>query len=78
MAADAAGAQEHGPQAHARGLLDLAGQEANDRLRELGLLPLTQKGGTIKREVWESLSLGNSPFQEAARILKLGTPQGFL
>ena len=47
--------------------------QANPRLQELGLYPLT-KGHTIKREVWESLEFITAPFQEAARELKLGTP----
>lgn len=46
---------------------------SNERLRELGLAPLA-RGGTIKRESWESLDRGVSPFQEAARTLELGAP----
>ena len=48
--------------------------QANDLLRQLGLGPLAQ-GATIKREVWESLQGFNSPFQEAASALDLGTPK---
>jgi len=47
--------------------------EANVRLRELGLFPLT-KNATIKREVWENLDFVISAYQEAAREMKLGTP----
>jgi mono/diheme cytochrome c family protein len=46
----------------------------NRRLRELGLFPL-ERGGTVKREVWEDLNSLTSPFQEAARELKQGTPK---
>jgi serine/threonine-protein kinase len=46
----------------------------NDLLRQLGLGPLAQ-GATIKRETWESLQGFNSPFQEAASALDLGTPK---
>ncbi len=46
---------------------------ANAKLRQLGLGPLVQ-GAKIKREAWESLKGFNSPFQEAARELELGTP----
>jgi serine/threonine-protein kinase len=48
--------------------------QANPRLQELGLFPLA-RGATIKREVWETLEFLNSPFQEAARELKQGTPK---
>jgi mono/diheme cytochrome c family protein len=48
--------------------------QANDLLRQLGLGPLAQ-GATIKRETWESLQGFNSPFQEAASALDLGTPK---
>ncbi len=48
--------------------------KTNKRLIRLGLLPLA-RGGTIKREVWESLEALYSPMQEAARVLELGTPQ---
>jgi mono/diheme cytochrome c family protein len=48
--------------------------EANPRLQELGLYPLA-KGNAIKREVWENTAFAFSPFQEAARELKLGLPQ---
>jgi mono/diheme cytochrome c family protein len=47
---------------------------ASDRLRELGLGPLTQ-GATIKRETWESLSRFISAYQEAASVLGVGTPK---
>ncbi len=47
--------------------------QANPRLQELGLFPLTTNG-TIKREVWEFQEFITSPFQEATRELKLGTP----
>ena len=48
---------------------------ANPRLRQLGLGPLTEDGGTIKRSEWDSLD-GRflSTFHEAARELELGTP----
>ena len=53
----------------------LAGSiEANTRLQELGLYPLS-RGHTIKREVWEDTQFLVSPFQDAARELKLGTPK---
>jgi hypothetical protein len=47
--------------------------EANERLQQVGLFPLS-RDGTIKREAWETLDFVISPFQEAARELKLGTP----
>jgi serine/threonine-protein kinase len=47
--------------------------QANPNLRRLGLGPLVQ-GQKIKRQAWESLKAFNSPFQEAARELELGTP----
>lgn len=47
---------------------------ADPALRRLGLGPLAQPGGRIKRSSWESLQFFNSPFQEAARHLELGTP----
>ena len=47
--------------------------QANPRLQELGLFPLSTNG-TIKREVWEFQEFILSPFQESARELKLGTP----
>jgi serine/threonine-protein kinase len=47
--------------------------KANKGLQRLGLLPLA-RGGTIKREVWESLKGLYSPAQETARVLELGTP----
>src|SRR5262249_27979329 len=48
--------------------------DSSERLRELGLRPLS-RGGTIKREVWESLSGLISPYQEAAGVLEVGTPK---
>jgi serine/threonine-protein kinase len=72
--------QELGPEEAARelGLGDAKVLQgallANPRLGELGLFPLA-RGGTIKREVWETLEFLNAPFQEAARELKLGTPK---
>jgi serine/threonine-protein kinase len=48
--------------------------ESNPELRRLGLAPLLQDGGTIKRSVWESLQYLNSPFQETAAQLERGTP----
>jgi serine/threonine-protein kinase len=47
--------------------------DLNPRLRDLGLAPLLG-GAPIKREAWESREFGTSPFQEAARELRLGTP----
>ena len=47
---------------------------SNPALKRLGLGPLLQEGGSIKRAAWESLQLFNTPFQEAARQLELGTP----
>jgi hypothetical protein len=47
---------------------------ADPALRRLGLGPLVQPGGRIKRAAWESLQFFNSPFQEAALHLELGTP----
>lgn len=47
--------------------------ENNPRLRELGLGPWLQ-GDSIGRPAWESLRHYVSPFQETARILRLGTP----
>jgi serine/threonine-protein kinase len=49
--------------------------QANPVLRRLGLGPLLQPGGRIKRAAWESLQSVNSPFQEAANQLERGTPQ---
>lgn len=40
----------------------------------LGSLP---NGGTINREAWETLEAFTSPYQEASRLLKLGTPKRF-
>ena len=47
--------------------------KANPRLQELGLFALANTG-TVQREVWESLDFLTSPYQDAARELKLGTP----
>jgi serine/threonine-protein kinase len=48
---------------------------ANQALRQqLGLGPLMNDDGTIKREAWETLRHFTSPFQELARCLDLGTP----
>jgi serine/threonine-protein kinase len=47
---------------------------ANPELRRLGLGPLLQEGGMIKRAAWESLKFLNTPFQEAAAQLERGTP----
>jgi hypothetical protein len=45
------------------------------RLRQkMHLGPLTQTGGTIRRDVWESMEYGASPFQEVSRELNLGEP----
>jgi mono/diheme cytochrome c family protein len=71
--------QELGPEEAARevGLSDvktfLRAVENNARLQELGLFPL-RRGNAIKREVWESRAEGFSPFQVAARELRLGVP----
>jgi hypothetical protein len=46
---------------------------ANDEPASAGLLPLA-RGKTIRREVWESLEFLFSPFQKAAKQLKLGEP----
>lgn len=48
--------------------------QGNRRLKDLGLGPLAA-GDTIKRESWESTQFFTSPFQEAARILELGSPK---
>jgi serine/threonine-protein kinase len=48
--------------------------EANEQLQRWGLGPLAN-GGTIRREAWESLENVNSPFQDAASALGLGTPK---
>jgi serine/threonine-protein kinase len=50
--------------------------QANGRLEELGLGPLAQDA-SIKRETWETLKSFVSPFQEAARELKTGTPKRY-
>ncbi|HBI46815.1 MAG TPA: transcriptional regulator, partial [Planctomycetales bacterium] len=47
--------------------------EATSELDDLGLLPLA-KEGSIKRDFWESDKGLTSTFQEAARIIKRGTP----
>ena len=47
---------------------------SNRELNRLGLGPLIQPGGRIKREAWESALDGYSPFQKAASRLGLGTP----
>jgi hypothetical protein len=48
--------------------------EANEELQRLGLGPLAN-GGTIRREAWETLQGFNSPFQDVANALNLGTPK---
>jgi serine/threonine-protein kinase len=64
--------------AHELGLSDpkqlAAAIKTNDTLRSLGLEVLTVDGGIIKREAWQSLAEGDSPFQQAARQLDLGEP----
>jgi hypothetical protein len=45
----------------------------NNRLRELGLGPLTS-GGTLKRDVWSSVKQRLSPFQRTALELNRGSP----
>ena len=47
---------------------------SNSELRRLGLGPLVEKGGRIKRDAWESLQFFNSPYQEAALQIGLGSP----
>jgi serine/threonine-protein kinase len=47
--------------------------ENNDRLQEIGLLPLA-RGETIKRETWESMDRILSAFHEVAREMELGAP----
>ena len=47
---------------------------ANGALDKLGLTPLAN-GDTIKRDFWESDKGLTSTFQEAARILRRGTPE---
>ena len=49
---------------------------ANPRLQALGLFPLA-RGHNLKREVWENTEFSFSPFQHAAKELKLGTPEVF-
>jgi serine/threonine-protein kinase len=48
--------------------------KANDRLRILGMSPLA-RGGSVKREAWETMEGLISPFQEAASVLEVGTPK---
>jgi hypothetical protein len=45
----------------------------SDTLRKLGLGPLAD-GEAIKRDAWESLAGGFSPFQQAAAELRKGQP----
>jgi serine/threonine-protein kinase len=45
----------------------------SEDLQRMGLGPLAN-GGLIKREAWESREFFNSPYQDTARILKMGTP----
>jgi mono/diheme cytochrome c family protein len=47
---------------------------SNRALRELGLAPLGQKGGTVTRASWDSIVGVVSAFQRAARELDLGRP----
>jgi serine/threonine-protein kinase len=47
---------------------------ANPRMQEFGLFPLA-RGHKLKREVWENTEFSFSPFQHAAKELKLGTPE---
>lgn len=51
----------------------VAAVRANRELLRLGLGPLAN-GASIKRSVWESKEAFVSPFQEACRMLGLGTP----
>jgi serine/threonine-protein kinase len=44
------------------------------RLIQLGLGPLVNSGGTVKRSFWDSRESGISVFQEAASELARGTP----
>lgn len=46
---------------------------ANRKLGKAGLAPLEQ-GGTIKRDVWNQIKNGNSPYFEFAKELGLGDP----
>jgi serine/threonine-protein kinase len=50
--------------------------QANPLLQRDGLFPLTQEH-TLKREVWENTEFSFSPFQRAAKELKLGEPEVF-
>jgi serine/threonine-protein kinase len=50
--------------------------KANPLLQRDGLFPLA-RGHTLKREVWESTEFSFSPFQRAAKELKLGEPEVF-
>jgi serine/threonine-protein kinase len=45
----------------------------NDRLRQIGLGPLTH-GGAVKRDAWATLKQRMSPFQRAALELDRGSP----
>jgi serine/threonine-protein kinase len=47
--------------------------EDNDRLRQIGLAPLTH-GGVVKRDAWATLKQRMSPFQRAALELDRGSP----
>jgi hypothetical protein len=53
-------------------LADLIGQQENLR-QQFELAPLV-KGQTIRRDWWESDTRLRSPYQEVARLLKLGMP----
>jgi hypothetical protein len=48
-----------------------------DRLRRLGLAPLLEPDGKVKRETWESLQDATSPFQQVSAGLQYGTPLVF-
>lgn len=49
--------------------------EGNEKLKEYGLLPLCQTGGSIKRAEWENItSVGGSLFQKCAAALGKGRP----
>jgi serine/threonine-protein kinase len=50
--------------------------KANPLLQRDGLFSLAQ-GHTLKREVWESTEFSFSPYQRAAKELKLGEPEVF-
>jgi serine/threonine-protein kinase len=51
--------------------------KANPILMRMGLYPLTQPNATIKREVWENTDFTLSPYQQAALVMKLGSPMSF-